>query len=175
MPEPSPNPPSPESAGESPLSDAAFMKSIGAELTESVWSVAPEDDPDRPRLVATLDHRRGRLRIAWSGIFTAALSVDADDMNIMCYMVQGMLDDTFTPDMSFTAFSETDPEKQYQLTWPKPMLEDIKAAAIALEVWNTENVIHVIHVTDIDGSNDGIVRVAADVSLYHDKDLTNDK
>lgn len=178
MPEPSPNPPSPESAGESPLSDAAFMKSIGAELTESVWSVAPEDDPDHPRLVATLNHKQSRLQIAWHGSLPAMLSVDTDDMNIMCYVVQGMLDDTFTPDMRFTAFSETDPEKQYRMAWNKPMLQDIKDAATALGVWNTEDVIHVIHKKDTDGFGAGDLLVsdlAADVSLYHDKDLTNDK
>lgn len=171
MPEPSPNPPSPESAGESARSDAAFMN-----LTESVWEIG--EDPDHPRLVATLNHKQSRLQIAWHGSLPAMLSVDTDDMNILCYVVQGMLDDTFTPDMRFTAFSETDPEKQYRMAWNKPMLQDIKDAATALGVWSTEDVIHVIHKKDADDFGAGNLLVsdlAADVSLYHDKDLTNDK
>lgn len=176
MPESSPNPPNPESAGESARSDAAFMKSLGMHLTESVWEIG--EDPDHPRLVATLDHKRGRLQVAWYGSLQAVFDVDTDDMNIMCYVVQGMLDDTFTADMSFTAFSETDPEKQYRITWPKPMLQDIKDAATALGVWNTEDVIHVIHKKDTDdfGAVNLLVSdLATDVSLYHDKDLTNGK
>lgn len=176
MPEPSPNPPSPESAGKSARSDAAFMKSLGMSLTESVWEIG--EDLDHPRLVATLDHKRGRLQVAWHGSLQAVFDVDTDDMNIMCYVVQGMLDDTFTPDMRFTVFSETDPEKQYRMAWNKPMLQDIKDAATALGVWNTEDVIHVIHKKDTDGFGAGNLLVsdlAADVSLYHDKDKSDDK
>lgn len=174
MPEPSQNPPNPESAGDQHQADEKFFDSLGMALTESRWEISDPVDPDNPRVMAVLDHKRGRLQIAWHGSLPAMLSVDTGDMNIMCYVVQGMLDDTFTPDMRFTAFSETDPEKQYRMAWNKPMLQDIKDAATALGVWDTENVIHVIHKKDIDGfgaENLLVSDLTSDVSLYHDKDI----
>lgn len=168
MPEPSPNPPSPESAGDQHQVDEKFFDSLGMALTESRLEVSDPGNPDDPRMVAVLDHKSQRLSVKWYGSMPATLDCEADNINALCYAVQGILDGTFPAHMRFSSFSETDPEVYFRLTWPEEMLQDFKDAAVGLGVWNISDVIHVIHKAD---NHD--IDEPADVSLYHDKDLTN--
>lgn len=166
MPEPSPNPSSPESAGDQHQADEKFFDSLGMALTESRFEISDPLDPDNPRVMAVLDHKSQHLSVKWHGSMPTTLDCEVENINALCYAVEGILDGTFPAHLRFDSFSETNPEVSFRLTWPEEMLQDFKNAAVALGVWNTEHVIHVIHKAD---SYD--IDEPAGASLYHDKDI----